>query len=78
MHNGATVAFGVVDVERDVVLALYGRAVLVIDAHILPLKAQLEEPALGYRHLHPSMLTCHLCLKDVVLSFPGGSTRDNL
>lgn len=64
--------FGVVYVERDVVLSLYGGAVLVIDAHILSLKAQLEEPALGYRHLHPSMLTRHLCLKDVILSFPGG------
>lgn len=63
-------AFGVVDVERDEVLPLDGGAVLVVDAHILPLKAQLEEPALGYGDLHPSVFTRHLCLKDVILSCP--------
>lgn len=46
LHYGATIAFGVVDVEGDKVFTLDARATLVIDTHILPLKAELEEATL--------------------------------
>lgn len=46
LHYGATIAFGVVDLEGDKIFSLNARAALVIDTHILPLKAELEEATL--------------------------------
>lgn len=68
LYDGAAVALGVVDAEGDKVLALNAGAVLVIDPHVLALKAQLEELTLGDGHLHLSVLTGHLRLDDVILT----------
>lgn len=75
LHDGATVGLGVVDLEGDEVLPLDARAVLVVDAHVLPLKAQLEELALGDGHLHLRVLAGHLRLDDVIVAFGGGKTN---
>lgn len=60
-------SLGVVYVEGDVVFSLNAGAVLVVYPDVLSLEAQLEEFALGDRDLHPSVLTVHLCLKNVVI-----------
>ena len=61
-------SLGVVDVERDEVFSFDAGAVLVVDAHVFPLKAQLEQLALGDGHLHLGVLTGYLSLQDVILS----------
>lgn len=67
LHYGATIAFGVVDVEGDKVFTLDARAMLVVDTHILPLKAELEQATLWDRNFHLSMFACHLSLNNVIL-----------
>ena len=74
LHDGATVGLGVVDPEGDEVLSLDAGAVLVVDAHVLPLEAQLEELALGDGHLHLRVLAGHLRLDDVIVTL-GEETR---
>ena len=71
LYDGAAVGLGVVDPEGDEVLSLDARAVLVVDADVLPLEAQLEQLTLGDGHLHLSVLTGHLCLDDVVVTLGG-------
>lgn len=46
LHYGATIAFGVVDVEGDEIFTLDARATLIVDTHILPLEAELEQATL--------------------------------
>lgn len=68
LHDGAAVSLRVVDVEGDEVLALHAGAALVVDPHVFPLEAQLEELTLGDGNLHLSVLTVHLCLDDVIVA----------
>lgn len=60
-------SLGVVYVEGDVVFSLDAGAVLVVYPDVLSLEAQLEEFALGDGDLHPSVLTGHLRLKNVII-----------
>lgn len=69
LHYGAAISFGVVDVEGDKVFTLNARATLVVNTHILPLKAELEEATLWDRHLHLSMFACHLSLNNVIFTW---------
>lgn len=66
LHQIATVAFGVVDLEGDKVLAFNAGAVAVIDPHAFTLEAQLEQLALRNGHLHLGSFAGHLCINDVV------------
>lgn len=68
LYYGATIAFGIVDVEGDKVFTLDTRATLIVDAHVLPLKAELEEATLWDGHLHLGMFACHLSLNNVILT----------
>lgn len=68
LHNGTTMALGIVYVEGNEILSLNSRTLLIIDSHILSLKAQLEQFALRDGYLHLSMLAGNLCLNDVVIS----------
>lgn len=68
LHYGAAVSFCVVYVEGDEVFTLDTRTTLVINAHVLPLKAQLEETTLRDGHLHLSVFACYLGLDDVILA----------
>lgn len=68
LYYGATIAFGIVDVEGDKVFPLDAGATLIIDTHILSLKAKLEEATLWDRHLHLSMFARHLSLNNVILA----------
>ena len=68
LHDGAAVSLRVVDAERDEVLALDAGAVLVVDPHVLPLEAELEEFTLGDGNFHLRMFTHHLCLYDVIIT----------
>lgn len=68
LDDGAAVAFGVVDVEGDEILALDAGAALVVDPHVFAFEAQLEELALGDGDLHLGVLAVHLRLDDVVLT----------
>lgn len=67
-YNGATVSLRVVDVEGDEVLPLNAGTALIIDPDILSFKAKLEELTLGDGNFHLSMLTCHLCLDNIIIT----------
>lgn len=69
-NDGAAVSFGVVDAERDEVLSLDAGAVLIVDPDVLSLKAQLEELTFGDGNLHLSVLTRHLRLDNVIVTYP--------
>lgn len=66
LHDVSAAPFGVVDLEGDEVLTLDAGALPVVDAHALPLEAQLEEFALGYGHFHLGCLAGHLRVNDVM------------
>lgn len=67
-YNGATVSLRVVDAEGDEVLSLDARTAIIVDPDILPFKAQLEELTFRDGNFHLSMLTCDLCLDNIIIT----------
>lgn len=66
LHDVSTIPFGVVDLKGDEIFPLDAGALSVVDAYALPLKAELEEFALGYGHFHLGRLAGHLCIDNVI------------